>query len=81
MSNETYIELEDMDATPCQWVLSYGDLRHIGYVQKSTGFIQLIQPVAPEVIASIKMQIEDSLEKNNLPVGTLPEIGTSGEEE
>ena len=81
MSNEITIELDDMDATPCQWVLSYGDLRHIGYVQKKTGFIHLIQRVSEEVAESIRMQVEDSLEKQNLPLSQVPIVETSGDEE
>ena len=76
MSIETYIELTDMESTDCQWILSYGDLRHIGYVQKSSGFIQMIYPVSQEVADSIKMQVEDSLEMANLPMGQMPD--TSG---
>ena len=81
MSNEITIELDDMDATPCQWVLSYGDLRHIGYVQKKTGFIQLVERVSNEVAESIKMQVEESLEKVNLPLSQVPIIESSGDDE
>ena len=81
MSNEITIELDDMEATPCQWVLSYGDLRHIGYVQKKTGFIQLVERVSVEVAESIRMQVEESLEKENLPMGQVPIVETSGDDE
>lgn len=81
MDNEITIELEDMDSTPCQWILSYGDLRHIGYVQKKTGFIQLIERVSDSVAASIRMQVEESLELDDLPLSQVPEVELTGDDD
>lgn len=69
------IELTDMESTPCQWVLSYGDWRHIGYVQKTTGFIQIIEPKVDQTTKQvIKEQVEQKLKKQNLPISQAPEI-------
>jgi hypothetical protein len=81
VDNEITIELEDMDSTPCQWILSYGDLRHIGYVQKKTGFIQLIERVSDSVAASIRMQVEESLELDDLPLSQVPEVELTGDDD
>lgn len=81
MANEITIELEDMDSAPCQWILSYGDLRHIGYVQKKTGFIQLIERVSDSVADSIRMQVEESLELDDLPLSQVPEVELTGDDD
>ena len=81
MANEITIELEDMDSAPCQWILSCGDLRHIGYVQKKTGFIQLIERVSDSVADSIRMQVEESLELDDLPLSQVPEVELTGDDD
>jgi len=81
VANEITIELEDMDSAPCQWILSYGDLRHIGYVQKKTGFIQLIERVSDSVADSIRMQVEESLELDDLPLSQVPEVELTGDDD
>jgi hypothetical protein len=73
MPDEVVIELDDMDAAPCQWILSFGELRHVGYVQKKTGFIQLIERVHPNDMDKIKKQVEAKLEKSGLPISQPPE--------
>jgi GTP cyclohydrolase FolE2 len=80
MASEIEIELTDMAATPCQWVLSYGDLRHVGYVQKSTGFIQLIEPVTHQQREEIKHKVEEKLSKQSLPISQPPETREIEEE-
>ena len=67
------IELTDMEAAPCQWILSFGDLRHIGYVQKTTGFIHIIEPSLSEsTLEEIKQQVETQLQKRDLPLSQAP---------
>jgi len=73
MADEVTIELSDMESAPCQWVLSFGDLRHVGYVQKKTGYIQLIERVHPNDMEKIKQQVQDHLQKQDLPISQPPE--------
>jgi hypothetical protein len=74
MADEVKIELTDMESAPCQWILSYGDLRHVGYVQKQTGFIQLIERVDEQVFSTIKRQVEAKFEGKQLPMSQPSDI-------
>jgi hypothetical protein len=73
MPEEIDIELTEMPCADSQYILSYGDLRHIGYVQKKTGFIQLIDRVGASVFAEIKEKVESKLKMGELPISQPPE--------
>lgn len=76
---EIVIELKDMESAPCQWILSYGTYRHCGYVQKSTGFIQLIQRVDEQSFGDIKKQVEEKFQGKQLPMSQPPLVEEEGE--